>query len=198
MTAVRAVVCGLALLLLPGVALAHSPIKGLDNFYVGLLHPLFVPAHALAVFSFGILLGQQQVHRVQSVALAFLLGLLAGLAGSLWWSAAWLEPGLLSMAVVVGLLVALAREYAVTAIAVGAVLLGAMIGLDSQQSDLSGRGWFAAMLGTVIGVYLLLLYAMMFAEFFSKRVWQQIGLRVLGSWAAASALLVLSLTLIQR
>jgi len=34
---------------------------------------------------------------------------------------------------------------------------------------------------------------MVFADWFGKRSWQRIGLRVLGSWAAASSLLVLSL-----
>lgn len=189
---------GLALILLPGVAAAHSPIKGLDNFYAGFLHPLFVPAHALAVVGFGILLGQQQVQRIQPAIVAFLLALLMGLLVSGWWSPGWMEMALLAAAVVVGLLVALAGQYPPAVVVAGAAVVAVMVGLDSQQSELAGRGWLATMLGTAIAVYLLLLYAVAFAEFFSKRVWQQVGLRILGSWAAASALLVLSLALIRH
>lgn len=189
---------GLALILLPGVAAAHSPIKGLDNFYAGFLHPLFVPAHALAVAGFGILLGQQQVQRIQPAIVTFLLALLIGLLVSGWWSPGWMEMALLAAAVVVGLLVALAGQYPPAVVVAGAAVVAVMVGLDSQQSELTGRGWLAAMLGTAIAVYLLLLYAVAFAEFFSKRVWQQVGLRILGSWAAASALLVLSLALIRH
>ena len=71
-----------------------------------------------------------------------------------------------------------------------------MVGIDSAQDDLSGRGRLAALLGTCVSAYLLLLYAMVFADFFTRREWQRIGLRIAGSWVAASAMLVLSLSLV--
>jgi hypothetical protein len=54
---------------------------------------------------------------------------------------------------------------------------------------------WASLLGSGIALYLLTLYAMVFAEYFSRHAWQRIGLWVIGSWVAAAALLVLALRL---
>ena len=105
----RALAGGLAgALLLPGPALAHSPIPGIGGFYNGLLHPLLVPAHLLALVALGLWLGQQALPRIERALLAFSLLLLAGLA-----LAAFAAPGggqtsLLACALGVGLLVAAA------------------------------------------------------------------------------------------
>ena len=48
-----------ALVLSAQPALAHPPPLGIGGFPGGLLHPLFVPAHALAVLALGLLIGQQ-------------------------------------------------------------------------------------------------------------------------------------------
>lgn len=188
------VVVAVALILLPAAALAHSPIKGLDNFYAGFLHPLFVPAHLLPILVLGILFGQQGPARLQAAIIAFLVAVVGGLTATLLspgWSA---ELVLLIGAAAAGVLVALAIPLPLGAYVALATLLGLMIGFDSAQDDLSGRGRLAALLGTCIAAYLLLLYAMVFADFFSRREWQRIGLRIAGSWVAASALLVLSLS----
>jgi F0F1-type ATP synthase assembly protein I len=37
-----------------------------------------------------------------------------------------------------------------------------------------------------------------FADYFNKKPWQLIGLRVLGSWLAASALMVLALLFVPK
>ena len=184
-----------ALGLLPGLAWAHSPIKGLDNFYAGLLHPVFVPAHLLSILVLGVLLGQQGAQRVQVAIVACLVALLVGLAASVPAAEISVEVPLLAFAAVSGALVALARPLSVPAIAALGGVVTLLVGVDSAQEGLSGRGWLAAMLGSAISAYLLLLYAMVFAEWFGRREWQRIGLRILGSWTAASALLVLSLAL---
>ena len=184
-----------ALGLLPGLAWAHSPIKGLDNFYAGLLHPVFVPAHLLSILVLGVLLGQQGAQRVQVAIVACLVALLVGLAASVPAAEISVEVPLLAFAAVSGALVALALPLPVPAIAALGGVVTLLVGVDSAQEGLSGRGWLAAMLGSAISAYLLLLYAMVFAEWFGRREWQRIGLRILGSWAAASALLVLSLAL---
>ena len=191
----RSLALCVALGLLPGLAWAHSPIKGLDNFYAGLLHPVFVPAHLVSILVLGVLLGQQGAQRVQVAIVACLVALLVGLAASVPAAAISVEVPLLAFAAVSGALVALARPLSVPAIAALGGVVTLLVGVDSAQEGLSGRGWLAAMLGSAIAAYLLLLYAMVFAEWFGRREWQRIGLRILGSWAAASALLVLSLAL---
>ena len=57
-----ALALGLALLMPADAALAHPAFEGAVGFYGGLLHPLLVPAHALAVTVTG-LLGARQAPR---------------------------------------------------------------------------------------------------------------------------------------
>ena len=59
-------------------ALAHPPPLGIGGFAGGLLHPLFVPAHAMAVLALGLLIGQQAAWS-RAVALSSIVGLAAGL-----------------------------------------------------------------------------------------------------------------------
>ena len=184
---------GIGLALLPGVALAHSPIKGLDNFYAGLLHPLFVPAHLLGVLTLGVLFAQQEVQRVQFAVIAFFVTLAAGLLSTAMVPPVDVEIPLLLAAALGGILVAAAVTMPVAILVVVGAAFGALLGLDSAQPLLAGAGQMAALLGTAISASLLMMYAMVFGEWFSKRPWQRIGLRVAGSWAAASALLVLTL-----
>lgn len=184
---------GGALLLSPMAALAHSPIKGLDNFYAGLLHPVFVPAHLLAALALGVLCGQRGARGLQAAVITYLVAILAGLAASLLPVRPDVELPLLLAAATTGALVALDRPLPLPVYVLLAAALGLMLGIDSAQDQLGGRGRLAALLGTLVAAYLLALYAMMLAEFLGRRPWQRIVLRILGSWAAASALLVLSL-----
>ena len=188
-------VLAVALLLLPTAVLAHSPIKGLDNFYAGFLHPIFVPAHLLAALALGILCGQQGPKDLQAALIAYLVATLAGLAVSVLPTRPDVELPLVIGAAATGAMVALDRRLPLPVYLLLATALGVMVGIDSAQDDLNGRGRLAALLGTLLAAYMLVLYAMVLSEFFSRRHWQRIGLRIVGSWIAASALLVLSLAL---
>lgn len=193
MTAARA--AALALCLLPTVTFAHSPIKGLDSFYAGLLHPVLVPAHVMSILAFGALIGQQGARSLQGPVIGFLLATSLGLA--LVGHGADFPAGipLLVMAALSGGLVAWRRRQPLIVYHLLAAALGLMLGLDSAQDGFAGRALLGALLGTGIAIYLLALYAMAFADFCERRDWTRIGLRVLGSWIAASALLVLALQL---
>ena len=185
-----------AILLLPGVALAHSPIPGIGGFYNGLLHPLLVPAHLLALVALGLWLGQQALPRIQGALLSFSLLLLAGLV-----LAAFAPPGggvrtslLLACALGLGLLVAAAwslPRYVAAAIA-GVVAL--LIGLDSAPEAAGTRATLIVLAGVGVGVHLLLLNVVALTSY-AKKPWLRVGVRVLGSWSAASALMVLALAL---
>src|SRR6056297_2663516 len=71
----------LALLLLgvPGVVRAHSPIEGVGEFYGGMLHPLLVPAHALALLVYSLLVGQRGIRAMHLAYPAFMAALAVGL-----------------------------------------------------------------------------------------------------------------------
>ena len=184
---------GFCLLLLPQMALAHMPIQGMNNFYNGFLHPLFIPAQVLLLLALGFLLGQQKPRDMQPAITAFLLAVAIGLVLNSFITlddTGFLLPG---AAAIISLLVIFARPLPVYFYVILALFTGLFIGLDSAQDSLNTKQKVVAFLGSGICIYLLLLYATGFAEFFNRRHWQQTGIRILGSWIAASSLLVLSL-----
>lgn len=181
-------------LLMPELALAHTPFKGIGSFYNGLLHPLIVPGHVLLLLAAGFWFGQQGLYRVRrplqlSVG-AVTLGLVSaafspGLPqGELW---------ILGCAAGIGLLVAAAFRLPLALYAVVGIIAGFILGLDSAQDAYTGKERFLALLGSGIGIYFYSLYPLGLAEFCQHRPWTQVGVRVAGSWIAASALLVLAL-----
>jgi uncharacterized membrane protein HdeD (DUF308 family) len=72
------------------------------------------------------------------------------------------------------------------------------LGIDSTQEILPGKDKVVSLLGSGIGILLLLGGAMLFVDAFKKRAWQRIGVRIIGSWLAASAFLALTLSLYSR
>lgn len=186
-------------LILPGAALAHSPFKGLGDFYNGILHPLFVPAQLLVVVALGLVIGQQGVQRHLPVVAGYALGVVAGLTliGQYPQVVApgQLKVAILGTAVALALLVVPARALPRVLLTVLAALAGLLLGLDSLQSDPAGSARTAALFGSGVALYLLMLYPMTLAEYLQGYIWARIGTRVLGSWIAASALLVLVLAL---
>ena len=56
------------------------------------------------------------------------------------------------------------------------------------------KSWFRYLV-VAWGIYLLLLYPIALADYFNKKAWQKIGIRIIGPWVAASSLLVLTLSL---
>ncbi|MDX1346187.1 MAG: HupE/UreJ family protein [Sedimenticolaceae bacterium] len=187
----------LLLACMPGVVLAHAPIEGMDSFYNGVLHPVLVPAHLLAIVSAGLLIGQQGVKRMQLPLITFLLVLIAALTVTGQFDLALPESAgemyLLSMAVLCGVLVALELELSYLPLMAIAVVVALLVGFDSSQPELQGRAKLAILTGTGVGGFLLILYAAAAAEF-ASRAWQKIGIRILGSWATASAFIVLAFT----
>ena len=185
------------LLLAPATALAHSPIKGLGNFYNGILHPLFVPAHVLLLVATGLLIGQQGVRANLPAVWAYLGGAILGLAlagvGAGLADASLQELMVLGAAVLMGLMVVVAAHLPVYVLAALGGCAGLFLGLDSLQSDLTGQARAAALLGSGVSLYLLMLYPMALAETFERHTWLSVGVRILASWITASSLLVLAL-----
>jgi hydrogenase/urease accessory protein HupE len=181
------------LLLVPEFAFAHGPIKGIGNFYNGILHPVFVPAHMLLLTAMGLLIGQKGIEKNLSALASFALGAFIGLSLA-WFSFGFdMETYLLCGALVLGILVALELTISPALVALLAFFTGLFIGMDSTQETLTGRDKATALFGTGIGLYVLQLYPMGLAEYFSKKPWQKIGIRVIGSWITAISFLVLAL-----
>jgi urease accessory protein len=161
----------------------------------GLLHPLAVPAHILALLAIGLLIGQQRSRLVPLVA--FLAGLAAGL-GALVLAVATTSAVnvLLAGAAVSGLLVALARPLPALVSGPFAAIAGIALGVDSPPDAIAIAAAVAMLIGT--GISASLAVAILAAgTSYLTRAWQQIGVRILGSWIAASAILVLALRFVR-
>jgi len=188
-----------ALGMVPMPAHAHSPVEGMNEFYNGVLHPLLVPAHLLLILATGLFLGQRGVTENRLALPAFFLASVTGLlVTGLGLVTGSFSGYLLAGAMVIGLLTALGRRAPLPLYPAAGAFAGLFLGLDSAPEALAGRERILALTGNGVGLSLWLIYACAIADFFSKKPWQRIGLRILGSWLAASSILVLALTASSR
>jgi hydrogenase/urease accessory protein HupE len=193
MTAVARLLAAAALVLIAPPALAHPPPFGAPGFFGGVMHPAFVPAHLMAALAVGILIGQQAPRWGRAAPAAFILALMAGLAAlRLGVAPPWTGEAVLLMALAAGVLAALARSLPLVAGCVLAAAAGAAVGLDSPPDVPSVREADLMLIGTALGGTLLLVMIVEIATRLTSP-WQRTAERVLGSWIAASAILVLAL-----
>jgi urease accessory protein len=160
-------------------------------FLAGLLHPLGAPAHALALVGLGLLIGRQTRYAVPTAA--FVLALVAGLAALVSGLGETDAPTVLLVAsALAGLLTASAVQVPVLGTALLAAAIGGAVGLDSPPQEISFGRAIVALIGTGVGASILCgLVALVAAK--AARPWQAVAVRILGSWIAASAILVLAL-----
>jgi len=191
---------GVALALLPVIAanaaLAHTPFGGAASFYGGLLHPVLVPTHALSVLATGLLLAQQALRWPWLPPAAYGAGLALGFAAMMMSSYLVDSAGeaLLALGAVSGAAAALARPLPAAFTTLLALATGAALALDSGPGGISVRDANVAVTGTFCGALILLLAVTEVTTHLSRE-WQKIGVRILGSWISASAVLVLTLRL---
>jgi hydrogenase/urease accessory protein HupE len=168
----------------------------MSAFVGGLLHPLAVPAHALALLALGLLIGQQRAARLVVPVAAFATGLAAGLAALAFGVGQTSAANVLLVAAAVsGLLVALARPLPVLAGAPLAAIVGVAAGLDSPPNVISISAATMMLIGTGVGATVAFVVVVLCARHAAdaRHIAPRTGVRILGSWAAASAVLVLAL-----
>lgn len=175
-----------------GAASAHSPVAGIGDFYSGMLHPVLVPAHLLAIVAMGLWLGQRWPANGEAWA-AMMLALPVGMAVSALTGERSAEGIVLGLAMWPAAATAANRAGPRGVQLVIAALLGAMLGADSMPDGLSGKPLVLSLSGTWLSV-LLLLAALVVVGEFATRPWMRIGLRAIASWVVAAALLVLALS----
>jgi urease accessory protein len=195
MRAVRIAASTAAVLATTEAAFAHPPPFGVPGFFGGLLHPLFVPAHFMAVLGIGLLIGQQAPAWGRAAPSVFILALIAGLAvlttGVV---PRWGGECVLLLALIAGVLTALARPLPEQFGCGLAAAMAVAIGLDSPPEVLSVRTANLMLIGTALGGTVLMVAVTEIATRLTHP-WQRTAARVLGSWIAASAILVLALRL---
>jgi urease accessory protein len=165
----------------------------MSGFLGGLIHPLAIPGHALALLALALLIGHRQ-RREGIVALAaFVVGLVVGLAGIAFGvgETPSLDLLLAATALAAGLVV-LAIAVPVTIRAGLAAVTGVALGLDSPPEAISLAVGMAMLIGAGLGASLVLALLATGVSYLT-RPWQRIGIRIVASWIAASAILVLAL-----
>lgn len=179
---------------------AHLPAPGFEGFYVGLLHPFAEADQFLAIAAAGLFWGQQPRAIVARTWLAFpaavIGGMLAGLllgrpeaAGLVLYALALLGGGLVALAP--------ARLPAAGVAALGAIVGGAA-GLAATPDPGGVEDAAVTAAGALAGVNAIALYgfgAASWAREQARLPWLGIGVRVIGSWIVAIALLMLALAL---
>jgi hypothetical protein len=182
-----------AFLAMAGAVSAHT-VLGVTGFTGGLLHSLLVPTHVMAAAALALLIGQQGwgygAAGVYAAAIIVGLGVIA-----LAYVPTRAEQGLLVLAAVIGFLVALQQRLPPIAGLQFAAAVGFALALDSPPEAISVAEANLALLGTALGAPVVLLALMRLAMRLT-RAWQRIGARIVGSWIAASAVLVLALRLV--
>jgi urease accessory protein len=164
----------------------------LQAFVDGLLNPLTTPAHMLTLLALALLLAQQPQR--SAVLLLFALALAAGFVAIV--LAVETTPArtvLLAVAATLGVMVAAAWAPKLLAWLL-ATIAGAALALDSPPQAVTIAEAYATLAGTTVGACAILVVVAPLAAH-AKADWQRLGVRILGSWIAASAILVLAVQL---
>jgi urease accessory protein len=177
-------------------ASAHD-VAGVGGFSGALLHPLLVPGHVLAIVALGLLASQQKPPHSRSLVLLFMLALMAGIALiALAFAAEDPDRVVLALAALAGIAVAIAQPLPVLVTGPLVCIAAIAIMLDSVPQEISMVATFLALMGTCIAAEVMMA-AVAAMALRLRHGWSAIAVRVVGSWIAASAILVLALRLTQ-
>ena len=172
------------LLALPATADAHTVISGVGDYFSGVLHPLTTPEHVLVLLGLGLLLGQHSLLNLKTALTVFVPASALDQAG-----------GGQGQALTTGALVALAKSPGIW-VCRGLFALAALaLGLDSAVESGIALVITKTLLGTWTGLILAVADVAYYASLFNQRQWQQVGLRVAGSWITAASFMILAFAL---
>ncbi len=183
---------------IPTVALAHFDVPSLDGTSAAATPSYAWLEQAIAIIAFGLFAGgQMDVSRTRR-----LLGLVVGVILGLAWAT--LDPRLflndwitLSCALAFGLLIAIGYVLPGIVTVTASILFGIILGVLMMPAP-GSLEFQLNYLATGLGAAAVLVFlCSALAEWISARVpsWPRIALRVLGSWIAAVAVLMLAFTL---
>jgi urease accessory protein len=146
----------------------------------------------LGLLALGLFIGQQDSRTRRAPAAIFAAALIIGLAAIM--LAVGQTPAgdvLLAAAAGLGVLVAIARPLSRPVGWLAAAVIGATIGLDSPPQVISIALATVTLIGTGLGACIALAIVVGVTACL-RHHWQLLGVRILGSWIAASAVLALA------
>jgi hydrogenase/urease accessory protein HupE len=126
--------------------------------------------------------------------MSFALAALVGLILSVVFPAMDISLALLISAIVLGVLVACRFSLSLEVSLCISGVTGCLLGMDSLTPDPEWWSTAISIFSLTTGLGIALLIAMGWGDHLRKP-WQQVGIRVVGSWIATAALLVLTLNL---
>jgi urease accessory protein len=179
----------LVLLLVPSVTAAH-PIKGVGDFYAGMLHPLtalefILPWIALALFA-----GQQGRKGALLTLGIFPLALVSGAVLAVFVQApAWIAGVNLVVIPILGLAVASAFTCPAALTIFLASFVGLLHGLANGSEITASMSAWRLIPGLAAAAILILTYGIGLVRSLEKP-WTRIAVRVAGSWIAAAGIMV--------
>ena len=184
-------------LLTPTRVEAHTPIKGAGEFISGFLHPFLTPTHLLVLLGLGLLLGQRLPLRLQWPLAIFASFAFIGLSMTAMHVVTGVsQPILIALGLCIGGLIALAAPLPTWVRLAACAAGGLVLGLDSG-ADPGIKG--VAMARMLLATWVSLLFCVGDIAFYGSRLppyqWVQTGIRVVGSWVVAIALLMLAFSL---
>jgi hydrogenase/urease accessory protein HupE len=186
-------IAALALLLTPSLAQAHLVTTGMGPVYDGIGHFLLSPEDLVAVLALSFYAGLRgALAGRRALFLLPLAWFAGGLAGSLFSGVPSLPVPALSF-MLVGLLVAADLRLPPAAVWALVVLIGFVHGFLNGAALKHGAG-VLGLLGIMGVLFVLVALASAFVVSL-KKPWTRIAVRVLGSWIAASGLLLLGWSL---
>lgn len=189
----RAALAAALLFFATAAARAHAVIPGVSGFTGGLLHPLLVPSHALALIALGLMVGTSAVRVQIMLFVAFTTAALAAFALiTLAYSATQSETLILCLGAALGLLLAADLAPPVPVNIILTVGLSIAVIFDSVPAVLSISETALALAGTTLSAIALVAATARISRALPPAV-SQIGVRIAGSWIAASAIMVLAL-----
>jgi urease accessory protein len=181
------------LLVLPATASAHSAVGGAGHFLGGVLHPFTTPTHVLVLLSLGLLAGQHPPLDLRTPLTVFipvsavtLLLTITGVAKTVY------PPILISIALVVGVLVALEKPPPAIGIRLIFGIAAVALGLDSAVETGTLPAIAKTLLGTWTALTLVVWSTAFYVSLFAIKRWQKTGVRVAGSWITAASLMILA------
>jgi hypothetical protein len=162
---------------------------------VGGLAQIIAPTNLLALVALGLMLGQNATRRPGRSLAAFAFGLFTGsILIALAIGGMHTPLILLALAASAGVIVAVAWPAPPILKGTLSFAAGTVLALNSPPQAITIPAAIAAQFSTGIAA-LAAVSLMACAAAMAEQGWQRIGIRILGSWIAASAILVLALRL---
>gem|GEM_PF-5898756 len=165
--------------------MAHGEQSLISSLNEGILTGLSAIPQQLMLVTLGLILGRQNLGQDKIFAITFCIAMASGGIVANYFPASNLELLVLTTTAVMSLVLAATSRLPASFCVLLTLSGGAVAGSTLPSLIQTGHAQLSYKVGVVLGLILPIVYATLIAAFFNKRVWQQIGVRVIGSWITA-------------